>query len=723
VKQLLFDPKAGGAVVADVPEPQLLPGCILVRTARSVVSPGTERNATAAGVMGLARSVRDRPDLAGRAIDSMRRDGVRATLAKVRARLDDSRALGSSSSGIVLGVADDASARVRVGQRVACTGSGAAVHAEIACVPSNLVVPVPEGVSLEQAAFGTLGAIAVHAVRQARPEIGERFAVIGLGLVGQLVAQVLRASGARVAAYDLSADRVERARRLGAEIGLAGGGDEIAASALAWTDDVGVDGVLVCAQSSDDSPMVAAARACRDRARVVAVGLVPFALPREIAYDKELDLRISRSTGPGRYEPLYEEHGIDYPIGHVRWTEARNVEAFLHLVGERRVDVDALIDRRLPLARAASAYGEDGSVAIGTVIEYPELEEAGSAPGGTVPMLRRRAKATGTVPARGAASAVGKIPGRVGVAVIGAGAFARSTLLPALKAAGDVALERAIAATGPSAQQAQRAFGFAHAGTDVEEALADPRVHAVVIATRHDSHGELVVRALQAGKHVFVEKPLALDDEEIDAVERAALASGATLVVGFNRRFAPMAVEARRRLEGRGPVAMSLRVRAPPLPHDHWLLDPLVGGGRLVGEGCHFVDLASFLAGDPGIEAARATSIGGSGVDAPGFAAQVRYADGSVAQLLYATRADTRAAKEAHEAHAGGLTVTIDDFARGQASGDGSRKASLGSAGKGHAEELRAWIAGVRAGRAPVPLDVTLRVARTTLLLRRALSG
>jgi len=712
VKQLLFDPKAGGAVVADVPEPQLLPGCVLVRTARSVISPGTERNMTAGGVMGLAKGLRERPDLARRGYQSLKRDGVAATLAKVRARLDDSRELGYSSSGTVLELADDATARVRVGQLVACTGAGTAVHAEIACVPSNLVVPVPEGVSAEQAAFGTLGAIAIHAVRQARPEIGGRFAVIGLGLVGQLVAQVLRASGARVAAYDVKADRVERSRRLGAEIGLAGNGEEIAASALAWTGDVGVDGVIVCAQASDDEPMIAAANACRERGRVVAVGLVPFSLPREIAYAKELELRISRSTGPGRHDALYEEHGIDYPVGIARWTQARNIEAFLHLVAERRVDVDALIDRRVPLAMAASAHAE-GSDAIGTVIEYAASADEPSVP---IRAQRRGSDAVATPSRAGAA------PARVGLAVIGAGAFARSTLLPALKGAG-VSLERVVAATGASAQQAQRAFGFAHAGTHLDEALADPRVHAVLIATRHDSHATLVAAALRSGKHVFVEKPLALDEHDLDDIEAAARASGATLVVGFNRRFAPMAIEARRLLEGRGPVAMSLRVRAAPLPANHWLLDPFVGGGRLVGEGCHFVDLASFLAGDAEVVSARATPIGGSGTQAPEFAAQVRYADGSVAQLLYATRADTRAAKEAHELHAGGLTVTIDDFARGHASGGGERRRSLGSAGKGHVEEVRAFLAGARAGRPPVPLDVTLRVARTTLALRRSLAA
>lgn len=694
LKQLVRDPKAAGGVrVVDVPEPALLPGsgALLVRTRFSAISPGTERNMAASGWEGAVRSVRERPDLVRRVVAMARREGMRTTWERVRARLGETRALGSSSAGEVLEVSPEAASMFQPGDLVACTGSGHAIHGEIACVPALLCVRVPPGVELAHAAFGTLGAIALHAVRVAAPQLGERFAVIGLGIIGQLIAQVLRAHGARVIAFDIQPARVELALACGAEAAFPGDADEQVARALAFTDGQGVDGVIVAAASPDDAPMTAAARMARHRARVVATGLVPFSLPREVAYEKELELRISRSTGPGRHDPSYELGGADYPLEHVRWTVARNLEAFLALIADSRVTIEPLITRRLPLADAARAFEPDNgsAAATGILLEMP---------GTGAPERSREMKVrpAGT--------------GSLGIACVGAGKFARGTLLPELARMSSLRMRRVVTATGLSATEVAKEHRFEVAGTDAGEAFADPAVSAVVIATRHDAHASLVAQALRANKHVFVEKPLSLSLEGVDEVEAAARESGAVLLVGFNRRFAPMSVAARAALASRGPVAMAIRVAAPALPKEHWLLDPLSGGGRLLGEGCHFVDLASFLAGDPVITASSAMPIGRDG----SFALQLRFADGSAAQLLLTTSADSRLPKERIEAHAGGVTVTIDDYAAGVVEQSGERR-RLEGRGKGHAEILAAFVSAARTGVQAVPLDVTLGVSRAVV--------
>lgn len=665
MKQLVNDPKEGGARVVEAPEPQLLPGCVLVRTAFSAVSPGSERNASLSGLSGALRAVRERPDLLRRALRVARREGVRSAAAQARARLSSMRAPGSSSSGVVLATGDGARGSFHEGDRVACFGTGHAAHAEVACVPADHALRVPDGVALEHAAFGMLGAIALHAAHRARPEAGERMAVIGLGLIGQLTAQLLTSRGTSVAAYDLVPRRADLARSLGAALALAGSPDEQAASALAWSGGAGVDAVLVCAQTSDPAVMLSAARMCRRGARIVAVGLVPFSLPREIAYEKELDLLMSRSAGEAASLP-------------------RRVGEFLALLADGRVRVGPLIESRVPLAASPGAVGRRGDDApVGIVIEYA------SRPGSAVTSVP-------VAPARPSA--------RPAVAAIGAGLFARGTLLPELSRQGARML-RVVTATGPSAIDAARAHGFERAGTDVDEALGDASVDAVVIATRHDTHASLAARALRAGRHVLVEKPLAMTVAELDEVADAARSSGRVLVVGHNRRFAPLSIAARAALRDRGPVHVAIRVAAPELPSEHWLLDPRRGGGRLVGEGGHFVDLASMLSGDPGIARVERDVVDG------GFALQLRFDDGSLAQILYTTRADVRIAKERVEAHAGGVTVTIDDHRRGETTTDG-RSRALEGRGKGHAEEVAAFLQAAATGQAPVPLEVTLAVSR-----------
>jgi len=715
MRQLYQDAKAGEIRIVEVPEPAAAPGFVVVRNVRSVISPGTERNAVAAARDSYLKTARNRPDLVRRVLDGVRREGVLATYRKVQAKLGEPQALGYSCAGTVVAVGPRAGDHFRVGDRVACAGVGYASHAEVVSVPVQLTARIPDGVAFDAAAFATLGAIALHGVRQAAPTLGERVAVLGCGILGLITVQILRAAGVRVAAFDVDRERVERALALGAETGVAGDTEAQVQTALAWTAGVGVDAAVVTAASSTDAPMVAAGGMCRDRGRVVAVGFVPFALPREIAFAKELDLRIARSYGPGRYDAGYEEKGLDYPIGHVRWTETRNLEAFLQLLADGSVRVDSLITHRLPLERAAEGYDalvrRDGPRPLGMLLEYPPAPEV--APAAPVTPTPTAARPSARPSGDG-----------VGVAFVGAGGFARSVLLPRFRGASGVRLRHVVTHRGLTAHDARSKFGFDEVGTDPEAALGDPSVDLVCIATRHDSHADLVARALRAGKHVFVEKPLALNEAELAEVLRAADGAQGTLTVGFNRRFAPMARAVREAVASRGPATIACRVNAGALPPGHWLNDPEVGGGRMIGEGCHFVDLASFLAGDADVVDVAAAVVGPRTAVAEDFAVQLTFADGSAAQILYTAKGDPALGKERVEVHAGGLSAVIDDWLRAETHRGGRRRRKIAPAGKGHAEEIAAVLAAVRSGGpAPVPIDVLARVTRITFRAHEILGG
>lgn len=700
MKQLFQDPKAGTISLADVPEPATRRGFLRVRNAYSIISPGTERNVVATARDSYLKTARTRPDLVRRVVDSVKKEGLLATYRKVQTKLSEPQALGYSCAGIVEEVGPGSGDHFRVGDRVACAGAGYASHAEVVSVPVQLAARVPDGVDLESAAFTTLGAIALHGVRQGEPTLGERFGVIGLGILGLITVQLLRAAGVRVAAFDLDPDLVEAARRLGADVGVAGGTEDQVQTALAWTDGVGLDGIIVTAGSSSDAPMVAAGGMSRDKGRVVAVGLVPFGLPREIAFAKEIDLRVSRSYGPGRYDPDFEERGVDYPIGYVRWTETRNLEAFLALLADGRVDLDPLITHRYDFVRAVEGYDtlmeSAGPRPLGMVIRYAEPE----------------ADTRSAVSAPPAPRPLGD--GEIGVAFLGAGAFARSVLLPKISGRATVRMRRVATSRGLTAFDAQRKFGFEAVGTDVDEAITDPAVNLVFITTRHDSHADLVVRALQADRHVFVEKPVAMNEAELRRIEDAAAASRGILMVGFNRRFAPMVREVRAAMASRGPAWMTYRVNAGALPAGHWINDPQEGGGRMIGEGCHFLDTMSFLAGDAVLESVQSVEPAGAGAVREDFAIQVGFADGSVGQLLYTARGDASLPKERIEIHAGGASAVIDDFNAGTLY-SGGRRTRLRDGGKGHAQEIDALFDTIRrGGPSPTPIAVAAAVTRAT---------
>ena len=684
MKQVYQDPRARSIEIADLPEPALRPGTLLVRNAFSVVSPGTERSAVKMASESYLATARARPDLVRRVIDTVRREGVLAAYRKVQARFGELQALGYSSAGTVVAVGRGAGDYFHVGDRVACAGAGHASHAEVVCVPVNLAARVPAGIPLEAAAFATLGAIALHGVRQAAPTLGERFAVIGLGVMGLLTVQVLRATGVRVIGFDLDPGLVKRAMELGAESGGHGSVEDQVSTALNWTEGVGVDAVIVTAGSKDDAPMVAAAGMCRDRARVVAVGLVPFGLPREVAYTKELELKIARSYGPGRYDSAFEEKGHDYPIGHVRWTETRNLEAFLQLLLEGKVTPLTLVTHRYPIEEARGAYEDllssDGPAPLGMLLSYPQPPAIVTSPAPPQPRVERAARTEAPALAPGQAVEIG---------FIGAGSFARATLLPIITRMKGVHLRRVATVHGLTALDAQKRFGFESIGTDADEVLHDPAIHLVFIVTRHDQHADLVVRALRAGKHVFVEKPLALNEAELVEIEKAAADAPGILMVGFNRRFSPHARAIRQAFERRGPLMMNYRVNAGALPPGHWLNDPEVGGGRIVGEACHFIDLMSYLTGDAAIASVQAASVGRSRDAAEDFSAVISFADGSVGQLLYTSKGSPLQPKELLEVHGAAASATVIDY-RTCTISEGGRNRSIGGSGKGHVEEM--WL-------------------------------
>ncbi|HMK09653.1 MAG TPA: bi-domain-containing oxidoreductase, partial [Anaerolineales bacterium] len=579
MKQAVQDLRGGGTRVIEVPIPSAGRGQVVVRTAFSLLSSGTERMVAEFAGKSLAGKARARPDLVRQTLDKARREGPLAALDAVRSRLSEPMALGYASSGTVIEVGEGVD-DLQPGDRVACAGGGYAVHGQYAAVPRLLVARLGPHVRFESAAFATLAAIALHGLRLADVQVGERVGVIGLGLVGQLAVALARAAGAEVYGIDLRSDRVRLAERMGARAF----GREGAAEALrAATAGAGVDAVLICADTPESDPAVLAAEIARDRARVVAIGAVGMDLPRKTYYEKELRFVVSRSYGPGRYDRDYEEGGLDYPIGYVRWTEGRNLQAVVDLMDQGRLDVGPLITHRFPLEQAAEAYAliRREATALGVLLDYGLSSEAEAASGRTILLTDRPARRTA-----------------VRLGVLGAGRFAQGVVLPLLKGRSDVTCVGIASGRGLSAAEAGRRFDFSYATSDPDRVLSDPEINTVAVLTRHHLHAGQTAAALRAGKNVWCEKPLALQHQELTAVAEALAGSSGCLTVGFNRRFAPLALELHRFLgQDPGPLTMVYRVNAGPLPPNHWLLDPEQGGGRLLGEVCHFVDFLTFLAG------------------------------------------------------------------------------------------------------------------------------
>ncbi len=704
MRQLAQRLRDGRISVLDVPPPELRPEGVLVDVRASLVSTGTERKKVETGRQSLVGKARSRPDEARKVLEKARRDGIAETVNAVRSRLEQPGALGYATAGVVLA----AGARVQdlaPGDRVACGGGGYAVHAELNYVPANLAVRVPDGVAFADAAFATVGAIALHGVRQSDARLGERVAVIGLGLVGQLTGLILRAAGCRVFGTDLSPDLV----RLALEEGAADAAYERAElDGSLPPEAAGCDAVLVTAATSSSDPLAFAARLARDRARVVVVGEVGMELPREAYYAKELDVRLSRSYGPGRYDPEYEERGLDYPIGYVRWTERRNMSAFLDLVAAGKVRVGPLISERVPLDEAPEAYERlvsDDRTPLAVVIEYEPAQER--------PSVR--------VPARAQAPSRPRAAG-----VVGAGSFATRILIPGLGSAG-FELVAVASASGLSARGAADRFGFRRAVT-ADELVADPEIGVVAVATRHSSHARLAAASLRAGKAVFVEKPPALTAGELEDLRAARDESGRPLAVGFNRRHAPLALRLRDFVrEAAGPLELLVRVNAGALPPGHWLNDLDEGGGRLLGEGCHFIDFACWLAGGlpTRILCSMRPEAGLPLAAAQSFTVTLDFSDGSLATIVYGARGSSRLGKEYIEVHAAGRSAVLHDFRSLTLLTDGRpRRGTSRVADRGHEAQF-AVLARRVAGEPealpdPDPLDT---MAATLAALASAESG
>jgi len=678
----------------------------LVKTAASLVSAGTERMVVEFAEKSLVGKARSRPDLVAQVIEKAKREGIVPTVQAAFNRLDQPMALGYSSAGTIVSLGQDMSG-FKVGQRVACAGGGYAVHAEYAVVPRNLLVPLPETVDFESAAFTTLGAIAMHGFRLAEPQIGETVAVIGLGLLGLLTGQIAAAAGCHMLGIDIDPKRITRATSLGLQAWQRGQSEEWA---LAFTANRGFDMVIICADTASTDPVELAGTIARDRARVVATGAVGLNLPRKIYYEKELSFINSRSYGPGRYDASYEEYGQDYPIGYVRWTEGRNLESVVELLGNGKIKTAPLITHRFPIDQATKAYdlitGKKEEPFLGVLLTYPDTSDS------PVARISLRTRQDRPVPlARNNKNTP------VNLGVLGAGLYANATLLPILKKNNRIDLVGIASAGGLHAQHSGKKFKFSYATSDDEEIIHDPKVNTVAILTRHNSHADLVIKALQAGKHVFVEKPLAIDCDQLSAInEQLVRSEDRILLVGFNRRFAPLAGQLSSFFADRSePLHIHYRVNAGYIPLNHWTQDPAVGGGRIIGEGCHFVDFLTFLVGSAPISVTAHALPDGGRYREDNVSMAFTFPDGSLGVVDYLANGDKSVPKERVEVFSGGRVAVLDDFRTLEMIRDGRRKKIKNAQDKGWKDEWRIFTRAIReGGKPPIPYEQLTGVTGAT---------
>jgi predicted dehydrogenase/threonine dehydrogenase-like Zn-dependent dehydrogenase len=708
MKAVLQNFKTGVLEVAEVPPPAAQAGGILVRNAASLVSAGTEKAVIELAKMNPLMKARARPDLVRKVLNKAGQDGLLETARIVRNLVNTPLPLGYSCAGIIeavgAGIAD-----LHPGMRVACAGLNHANHAEVVYIPRHLVTPIPESVTFSDAAFVTVGAVALHGVRQASPTLGESVVVFGLGLVGQLTVQICAAAGCRVFGIDIDPRKVALAKECGAEDGAVY--EKNVATAVRVFSRGGADSVLITASTKSSEPAQLAPQLLRDRGRVVVVGDVGLEIRRREYYEKEIDLRLSRSYGPGRYDPAYEEQGHDYPIGYVRWTENRNMEAFIDLVARGRVQIEPLVSHRFPIEQAEKAYalltGESKEPYIGILLSYDQT--------------KLQSRTVSVTPQAPKADSAGKAT-RFGV--IGAGQFAQGVLLPRLKSIPGVVFDSVVTGQGLTALSVARKYGAKACTSNYREVLASPDVDAVLIATPHHQHANMTAEALRAGKHVFVEKPLAIDEAGLAAVIDAhSAAPGCQIMVGFNRRFSPLAATLVDRMRGE-PLVMTYRVNAGQIPATHWTQDPTSGGGRVVGEVCHFIDFMQYIAGCPPTEVIAAAA-GNTQLptDPDNILVQLRFADGSIGSIAYVSTGDASYPKERIEVFGGGRVGVIDNWRALEIRENGrkSGKHMLLSSAKGHAEELAAFVQSIRTGTPAIAFDSLVAATRSTFAIQLAL--
>lgn len=705
MKQLSQRLRDGVMSVIEVPLPLLERGMVLVRNHYSMISAGTEGSTAASARKSLIGKARERPQQVRQVLNVVAQQGPIQAYRAVQKKLEAWSPMGYSSAGVVIQVAPDVQG-ISVGDRVACAGIGYANHAEVVAVPVNLCVPLPADADLGRAAYNALGAIAMQGIRQADLRLGETCVVIGLGLIGQLTGLILRASGIRVIGIDISTRSLELAQQHFADLCFTMDAAGIEAEIARFTSGIGADAVIITAATDSLDPVNLAGRLLRKRGTVVIVGLVPTGFDRDPDYyRKELSLKMSCSYGPGRYDPLYEEKGLDYPAGFVRWTEKRNMQAFQQMLASGVIDIGYLTTHRFPLDQSAAAYDlilNKTELYLGILIEYDQSREL---PRERITVAASRQSAAVSVP---------------GISFIGAGSYAMSHLLPNLPTDGSISRRGIATSSGTSARSVAERFSFAFCGADVADVLADPETHAVFIATRHDSHARYVLGALEAGKSVFVEKPLAMNEAELAAIAAALSAAGTTLMVGFNRRFSPLVSEVRDQV-GAGPMAMIYRVNAGFIPGDNWIQDTQIGGGRIIGEVCHFIDTMTFLCGSLP-KKVHAFVMAGAEQLADTVTINLQFENGAIGSLCYFANGPKNMPKEYIEVYKDGQSAVLTDFRELVVYGaKGVKRRKLFSQNKGQAEMVRRVVQGVRDGApAPIPFE---QIHAVTLATFRALQS
>jgi predicted dehydrogenase/threonine dehydrogenase-like Zn-dependent dehydrogenase len=702
MKQLLQNIKTGEPQVNDVPVPHPAEGTALVHTAVSLVSAGTERMVVEFAKQGLLGKAQSRPDLMRELLNKARREGLLTTYEAAMNKLDQPMALGYSSSGTIVEIGSGLEG-FRADERVACAGGGHAVHAEYAVIPKNLMVAIPDSVDFEQAAFTTVGAIAMQGFRLADVQVGSRVAVIGLGLLGLITTGIAAAAGCQVLGIDLKPERVALAKSMGAQ--NAAIRDEASEAASVFSQGRGVDAVLICADTTSNDPVELAGEIARDRAKVVAVGAVGLEIPRNIYYPKELEVLVSRSYGPGRYDPEFEEQGIDYPIEYVRWTETRNMEAFLDLLAAKKLDVSPLISHRIPIEEGQKAYELITSKEpyLGILLTY-----------GDNPLPKDNRVSNKKAPP------VRVVPGEIlALGVLGAGNYALSTFLPTITKVGGIAPVGIVSASGVSASHAAQRYGFGFAASDPDVLIDDPAINLIAVLTRHNQHTPQTLQALKAGKHVYCEKPLAINKRQLNQMEKALKKGNQPLLMlGFNRRFAPLAVQLKGFVDKRQePLYAHYRVNASLIPPEHWINDPKVGGGRIIGEGCHFIDFLTFLVGANPVEVTTQGLPDNGKYSEDNVVITFEFPDGSIGVVSYMANGDKSFPKEHLEVFTGGRIAVLHDWRKLELVEKGRRKVirNILRQDKGHKDAWRTFLEAVQDDQAPpIPYDQLIGVTRAS---------
>ncbi len=711
MKQVIQNYKTGKLSVDDVPAPKIRASGVLVKNAFSLISAGTERSSVELARKSLLGKAKSRPEDFKKVIGLVQKQGIWKAYKTAMSRLEMPSPLGYSSSGIVIEVGNGVT-DIKVGDRVACAGAGYASHAEVIFVPKNLCAMVPKDVPLDWAAFTTLGAIAMQGIRQADLRVGEHVAVIGLGLLGQLTVQILKASGCRIIGIDLDSDKIKLAKKCGADKAVLR--SKILKHLINnFTDGNGVDAVIITAATSSNDPFLLAPDIARNRAKVVLVGVAKLDFPREPYYRKELSLVLARSYGPGRYDTKYEEEGIDYPIEYVRWTEKRNMDAVLNLMAEKKLDINLLISHRFKIENARKAYdlilGKTKEKFLGVLFEYDTQKEHV-----TKIIISKSHSAPST------------LPSAINVGFIGPGNFAQTCLLPNIK--GDKINFVGVAdAQGTIAKMVAKKYGYKYCTSDYKELLDDKTISTIFIATRHNLHAKLITESIKAGKHIFCEKPLCLNKKELNYIIkiRSTLhAQRPTLLIGYNRRFAPLTIKAKQFMDDKvGPYLINYRINAGILPKDHWLLDLKQGGGRIIGEVCHFIDLISYFT-QSRLTSVYAECLGGSKtVSNDNIIATLKYEDGSVGSISYFAIGDRDFPKERIEIFGDEKVCVINDFREAIFSSDGKQTKRKMAQDKGYKNEIQSFFDAIKNGKpSPIPFEQIVETTLATFAINESIN-